>query len=278
MNIEDKENNALLQISKRIEDGSLALPRMPEVVRKIDLAMSSDNVSMKEICNIIQYEPSISARILQIANSPLIRGISNITSLQSAVTRIGIDMVRNLVLCMGIKDSYKVRTSLLRNKMKRIWDDNTAIAMYSYSLARHLKMDADYAMIAGMLHSLGKLPIIDYANSHPEVVSEPHVLDYLIDTLHKPLGIKIIRHWDFDDAYIDVIESYDNFDKVREGEIDLVDIITLAYCYRINTPDSPLDWFRVKSLRKLKLSAEQLEKILQPTNKEFAEVSQILFN
>ncbi|MDH5182798.1 MAG: HDOD domain-containing protein [Gammaproteobacteria bacterium] len=278
MNLEDKEHNALLQISKRIEDGSLALPRMPEVVRKIDLAMSSENASMKEICSIIQYEPSISARIMQIANSPLIRGMSNITSLQSAVTRIGLDMVRNLVLCMGVKDSYKVRTSLLRNKMKLIWDDNTAIAMYSYTLARHLKMDADYAMIAGMLHSLGKLPIIDYANSNPEVVSEPHVLDYLIDTLHKPLGIKIIRNWEFDDEYIDVIENYDNFDKVRAGEVDLIDIITLAYCYRINTPDSPLDWFRVKPLRKLKLSADQLDKILQPTNNEFTEISQILFN
>ena len=278
MNLEDKEHNALLHISKRIEDGTLALPRMPEVVRKIDLAMSNENASMKEICSLIQYEPSISARIMQIANSPLIRGISNITSLQSAVTRIGIDMVRNLVLCMGIKDSYSVRTSLLRNKMKQIWDDNTAISMYAYALAKHLRMDADNAMITGMLHSIGKLPIIDYANSHPEVVSETRVLDYLIDTLHKPLGIKIIRHWDFDDKYIDVIENYDNFDKPHPGDIDLVDIITLAYCYRINTPDSPLDWFRVKPLRKLKLSADQLEKILRPTNKEFTEISQILFS
>lgn len=277
MNLEELVRNALEKISKSIEDDTLVLPRVPEVVEKIDAAIADENSSLKEIGGIIQYESSISARILQIANSPLVRGNSNITSLHSAITRIGLDMVRNLVLCMGIKDAFITRNPFLKRKMKEIWDNNISIAMYAYFLAKHFKLNEDFAMMAGMLHSLGKLPIIDYAGKHSELVEDTRVFDYLINTLQKPLGIKILRQWEFDDELISVVENYDEIDKDRPGEVDVVDIVVVAYCFQSDTQENPLDWYRVKALRKMRLSRNELCKILQTARGEVAEMSNIMF-
>lgn len=278
MKLEDLERNALRKISQSIEDNSLVLPRVPEVVKKIDAVMQNSRTSMKEIGEIIKYEASISARILQIANSPLVRGNTKITSLQNAITRIGLEMVRNLVLCMGLRDSYSVNRYILRKKMKEIWDNNTAIAMYAYFLARHFGMNADFAMMAGMLHSIGKLPIINYASEHDDILEDPRLLEYLINTLHKPLGIKILRQWEFQEDLISIIENYDEYKVTRTGELDYLDIIIVAYCYLNDTKENPLDWYAVKALRKMGITRDELERILHPVRGEVSEVAMILFN
>lgn len=277
MNLDELERDALKKISKSIQDDSLVLPRVPEVVRKIDAAIANSETSMKEIGEIIKFESSITARILQIANSPLVRGNAKITSLHNAITRVGLEMVRNLVLCMGVKDSFSVNRSVLKRIMKGIWDDNTAIAMYAYVLAKHFGLNSDFAMMAGMLHSLGKLPIIDYASKHDEVLDNVRLFDYLIKTLHKPLGIKILRRWEFQEELISVIENYDEIDKERSGGIDIVDVVIVAYCFRNDTQANPLDWYRVRALRKMHLTRDELEKILRPVSGDVSEVSRILF-
>jgi HD-like signal output (HDOD) protein len=278
MSLEELESNALKKISKSIEDNSLVLPRVPEVVKKIDAAINNSHTSMREIGEIIKYESSISARILQIANSPLVRGNTNINSLQSAITRIGLEMVRNLVLCMGVRDSFIVNRYALRKKMKELWDDNIAIAMYAYFLARHLGMNADFAMMAGMLHSLGKLPIINYASEHHEILDDSRVFDYLIKTLHKPLGIKILRKWEFQDELVSVVENYDEIDKSRPGEVDHVDVVIVSYSFRNDSHETPMDWYRVKALRKMGISRDELGRILNPVSGEVSEIAGILFS
>jgi HD-like signal output (HDOD) protein len=186
-------------------------------------------------------------------------------------------MVRNLVLCMGVRDSFSVNRYVLRKKMKELWDDNIAIAMYAYFLARHFGMNADFAMMAGMLHSLGKLPIINYASEHSDILDDPRVLEYLINTLHKPLGIKILRQWEFQEELISIIQYYDEIDRNRPGEIDFVDVVTVSYCFRNDTQEHPIDWYRVRALRKMGLSRDELARILRPVSGEVSEVGRILF-
>lgn len=271
------ESTALEKIGESIEDGSLILPRIPEVVRRIDDAMTQEDVSIKEISDIIKFEPSISARIIQIANSPLVRGNVNITSLQGAITRVGLYMVRNLVLCMGLKDSFVPKGRFLRAKMKALWDANTAVAMYSYALSKYSPVSPDYAMMAGMLHGIGKLPIIDYVGKHPGLIEDERVYDYLVDTLHKPLGVRILRQWELQDDIIDVVEYYNDLRKERSGLVDVVDIVILAYGYYSDVPENPIDWYQIPALDRLGLTPDDLKKALRRTGTEIAEIAKILF-
>jgi HD-like signal output (HDOD) protein len=278
MNIKELKEVALAKISESIENDTLVLPRVPEVVEKIDAAMAGRNTSIRDVGEIIKFESSISARILQIANSPLIRGSVKISSLQSAITRIGLEMVRNLVLCMAVKDSLTVKQPYLKNKMKESWGRSIAVSMYAFSLAKKFKLDADFAMMAGMLHNLGVLPIIDYVSKHEELLEDKRVLDFLIKALRKPVGIKILKQWEFQDELIDVVECYDEIDMERPGAIDILDVVIVANCYCTDSLENPLDWYRVRALRKMHLSSTELHQILKDATKEISEMSRILFN
>jgi HD-like signal output (HDOD) protein len=277
MKLEDLKHSALLKISESIDNDSLVLPRVPEVVEKIDAAMVNQKTSIKEISEIIKFEASISARILQIANSPLIRGNAKITSLHSAVTRIGLEMVRNLVLCMAVKDSLTVRQSYLKKRMRQVWGDCIAVSMYSYVLANHFDLDADFAMMAGMLHNLGVLPIVGYVGKHDDLVDDSGVLDYLVSALHKPLGVRILKQWEMQRELIEVTEGYDEIDKARPGAIDIVDIVMVANCYNQDVRENTVDWYRVRALRKMHLSSSELDLILEDAVKEVSMMSEILF-
>ena len=277
MSLEDLKNKAFIQISKSIDNDTLALPRVPEVVEKIDSAMLDKTTSIKDVSEIIKYESSISARILQIANSPLIRGNSKITSLHSAITRIGLEMVRNLVLCMAVKDSIPVKQSYLKKKMRQVWEHSIAVSMYAYVLAERFGKDADFAMMAGMLHNLGVLPIIGYVGKNEELLEDYRVLDYLISTLHKSIGIRILKQWEMQEELLEVIEGYDEIDKERAGAIDIVDIVQVAHCYSHDLRENTLDWYRVRALRKMHLTSSELAQILKAAVKEVSAMSDILF-
>ena len=277
MNLEHLKARALLQISESIDNDTLVLPRIPEVVEKIDAAMEGKRASIRDVSDIIKFESSISARILQISNSPLVRGSNKITSLHNAITRIGLEMVRNLVLCMAVKDSFSVKQPFLKKKMKDAWRRSIAVSMYAYVLAKKFRLDADFAMMAGMLHNLGVLPIIDYVSKHDELLEDKRILDYLIKTLHKIVGIKILRQWELQDELIEAVEFYDDVDTVRAGPIDIVDVIIVAHCYSNDSLENPLDWYRVRAIRKMNLSSFELHKILKDATKEISEMSMILF-
>src|SRR5690554_956947 len=90
-------------IKAAIESDKLQLPTIPEVALKVRQAVNKDNASDAEIAKTISSDPALSARLLQIANSPLYRARQKIESLQAAITRLGHNTIRSLVMNLAMK-------------------------------------------------------------------------------------------------------------------------------------------------------------------------------
>ena len=80
----------LEQISQAYKNNQIMLPELPEVAMRIRQAIRNDDVNLQQVSKLIQMDPAITARLIQIANSPLHRGNSPIEDCRAAISRLGL--------------------------------------------------------------------------------------------------------------------------------------------------------------------------------------------
>ena len=89
------EKEFLAELIDAISNDRLTLPTLPEVALKIRDAVNDEDVTSNKLAGVIGQDAALAARIIKVANSPLMRGAVSVDNLQLAITRMGINFVRN---------------------------------------------------------------------------------------------------------------------------------------------------------------------------------------
>jgi HD-like signal output (HDOD) protein len=217
-------------IRAAIENDKLQLPTIPEVALKVRQVISKDNVSDAEIARTISSDPALSVRLLHVANSPLYRARQKIDSLQAAITRMGRNTIRSLVINLAMKQVFKPSSFLLESHFHDIWQHSLNVAAVSRALAlRARPLDPDQAMLAGLIHQIGKLPILTLAEKFPELLEDDALLESHLDNLHTQIGKIIMETWDLPDSLSRAAWEYRNFGRHGGPTPDYVDLVQVAY-------------------------------------------------
>lgn len=96
-------------------------------------------------------------------------------------------------------------------------------------LARHFtSLDSEKAMLAGIVHQIGVLPILSFAENNEELLEDSESLDALIRKLHPSIGTFILRRWRFDPEIIAVPKQHLNFNREDVTAPDLADLVQVA--------------------------------------------------
>lgn len=249
----------LQYILAAIENNKLELPTLPEVALSVRQAINSGNASDAEIARIIAQDPGLAARLLQIANSPLFRARQKIESLQTAITRLGRNAVRTLIVSLAMNQLFKPKQILLDNYFHSIWKQSVNVSAVSRALAlRCPHLDKEQAMLAGLLHQIGKLPILTLAERFPELAKDRAVLDAHLEKLHTAIGKMVLHKWDMPEALSRVASEYRDFKRDGGPEPDYVDLVQVAFVESelVTNPNFTLDIGSVPAFHKLGLDPE----------------------
>ncbi len=223
------ENEFLEKLNDAIDHNRITLPTLPEVALKVRDAVEREQSSANQIADIIASDAALSARLLQVANSPLYRGRVTIDNLQMAVARLGVRLVRSLVVSLIMQQIFQATSDLLDAKFRQVWEESVQIAALSRVLAANTDhLDKEQAMLAGLIHNIGALPILTLAESHDELLEDAQELDRVIDALSPQIGQRILEIWGFSESLIRVPANFRNLDYTSEGDIDYVDIVLVA--------------------------------------------------
>ncbi|PIE61409.1 MAG: diguanylate cyclase [Desulfobacterales bacterium] len=134
------------------------LPSFPQAVAKLLEVTRNDSASLEEISKIIETDPGISARILEIVNSAYYGLTRRVTTLSDAVVILGLDEIKKVALSMSIfENMFKKGRSAEFNRLL-FWRHSIAVAVLSMELAKETgHADPEEAYIAGLLHDVGKI-------------------------------------------------------------------------------------------------------------------------
>jgi len=235
--IADKARSDILNA---LENDQLVLPTLPEVALKVRDVANDEDAGIMDLGAVIGNDAALTARIIKVANNPMMRGNQEIKNLQMALSRMGMQYTATLATGLAMEQMFHAKSPLVEKRMRDVWQRSSEIAGMCQVLARfsapHLK--ADQATLAGLVHQIGVLPILTFAEDHPELLN-PLILDMLIQSLHAEIGVKILTSWDFDEDIVHIPEQYLQFGQDKEKS-DLADVVTVAMLQSYMGSDHPM--------------------------------------
>lgn len=246
------------RLCKAVQTDRLKLPTLPEVALKIRQAVESEEKSAQQIAEILTQDAALAARLLQLANSPLFRARSKIDNLQLAITRLGTRVVRDLVITLAMKQIFQASSSSLEQQFREIWSTSVEVAAVCRLLAgSQNSLEPEQALLAGLIHNIGALPILRLAEDDQELLDDPEALQEIILEIQSKVGKVILEFWNFPDTFIDVVKHWDQFDRQHQGKADYTDLVQVAILQSGHTrfAHTPDDWCEIPAFQKLGLDA-----------------------
>ncbi len=233
--------NRAMECSDKKGEG-LILPSLPHVVVRLLNASMDDNSSMRELSALISRDPSLVAQILRLANSPLYRSRSNVSSIDNAVIKLGINAVRCLAITLSIHQSFSSRKSPEGFSMAMFWHHSLLTAICAKFLAEKTAYDEpEDAFLAGMLHDIGQIIILGQRCKVSEEHSQPVTIENVrtgqtilqAERLatgkdHAHIGARFIGQWRLDPMLADAVRYHHASQEEVRDSFPLVKIVYVA--------------------------------------------------
>ena len=243
----------------QIKQDTLVLPSLPEVCLRVRDVAEDIEATIPQLVALISQDTGLSARILKVANSPLVRVSSEVTDLSTAVSRLGMNFTSNLAMGLAMEQMFQATSDAVDKRMRKIWSQSSEIASICHVLATHYtQLHPDQAMLAGLIHKIGALPVLTYAQDHNTLLNDGLALDKLIEKLHPVIGNHIVKAWKFPTAIQNVPSQYLKFEREVKS-VDYADLVTVAVLQshaNTNHPYAKLDYSQVGAFERVGISAD----------------------
>lgn len=283
-------------MAKKPEDlvkGVVKLISLPEIYIRVTQVLEDDNHSARQLGDIISHDPALTARILRIVNSAYYSLATKIELVSRAVSVIGEDDLRNLVLATSAVDTFKRIPNQLVD-IDLFWRHSVHTGIVSRLLSKHCNiLHGERLFVAGMLHDIGKLVLyFKEPELSQQVLLRAAETDgqlfnaerEIIGFTHGDVGAALIEAWKLSDTLKEVIAFHHTPLKAKNYRMETA-IVHIANCV-VNaiSPDVELDEhlfddypaFEPKALEITGLSLDILPDLMEQAWEQAAEVLDII--
>ncbi|MDR2551129.1 MAG: HDOD domain-containing protein [Desulfobulbus sp.] len=223
----DKKNTIFDTLKDEIESEKLRLPIFDSVSLRIQIELTKKEPNLKTIRNLIQSDQALSCNLLKIVNSAGYCGLVEITSVQHAISRIGLTEISKLIATEISRRSFSSKDRQINVIMKKLWQHSIGCAL----LAGWLSNKFDFgvmqkeAFFGGLFHDIGKLLILkiisDKKLKNKSIKVPDESIYNLMDLLHEKQGYLLITHLGLPSLY-SVIARDHHLKKIDEENYLLV--------------------------------------------------------
>ena len=259
--MQQKIESFLAKIKLAIENEQLLLPSIPEVALRVREECEKRDSSLEQVAEILTLDAALSARLLQIANSPLYRTRITIDNIQAGINHLGLRLVKDLITGLAMKQLYHASNDVLAERLNELWVSSSKTAALSRMLAANCDgIDPDKAMLAGLIHNVGALPILIMAEDDDDLFEAPDALHRIIMQTQGDVSAYIFKAWNFPEHMIDVARQCYDFNRNHEGPADYIDVVQAALLEGsiytgLECPD-PEDWGSIPVFKKVGLDTD----------------------
>ncbi len=203
------------EIKRRIE-ALTALPTLPAVVVHLLSLTQDEDSSAEHVARVIEADQALTARMLQLVNSPLYNFSTEITTVSRAVASIGYNAVRYMALGMGLAKVFPEGDENGPFRMSEFWKQSLACGVCAKMLARQRGqgVDENEAFVAGLLHNIGQALLFNcdasqynraLEQSRETGVPLPQVEREYLGVDHTGAGKWLAEQWGLPDLFVQTI-------------------------------------------------------------------------
>ena len=218
-------------LATELSAGRVDLPSFPEVAIRVRRILADENSTLEKVVRVVGSEPALAARLLRISNSASLNTLGRqITDLRTAINRMGYNMVRSASMSFAmaqIRNNNKLAS--VKPYLDELWERSTLVAAIAYVLARTCtRINADEAMLTGMMHGIGKLYVLTRVAEHPELFESAATVNQIIDDWHAQIGRAILENWEFSEEVVAAVGDQKDANRESAEGANLADVIAVA--------------------------------------------------
>jgi len=259
-----------LQLNKSIESEQGNLPIFSAVSVRIQLELIKDQPDLKVIEKLIVEDQSLSSTILKLANSVIFSGIVETTTVRSAIMRLGMAEIMEIV-CADINNKlFSSLDSQIDVILKQLWQHSVACAYGSAILASNINCGVikEEAFSAGLFHDIGKLlilKVVEQKKKYYKILDmEDDALLESINALHAKHGYMLMQKMKLPKIYS--VVARDHHSKKIDKNNFLLIMVRLAnnICHKTGigiVQDPSVDIMATEEAVLLNLSEGMLSKL-----------------
>lgn len=211
--------------------GDVVFPTYFDVAVHIRNILRQPDVSLAEVVRAVDLEPLICAKLLRLANSVAYNpGGEPVVDVQHAVARLGFDLVRITALAFAM-DQLRRSHDLVafQNLSRDIWEHSLMAAAAARVVARRMtRLNADEAMLAGLIHDLGAFYMVYRAAHYPELREDPALVRQLLLLWHESIGESLLNALGLPEEIIQGIHEHDQPRSDLHTPRTLGDVVYMA--------------------------------------------------
>jgi HD-like signal output (HDOD) protein len=218
-------------LAKEVSGGRVELPAFPDVAVRVRKVLADDNVGADQIARVVMSDPGLAARLLALANSAALnRGGKAITDMKMAVNRIGHSNVRTAAVSFAITQLRRAsELKAIAKDLESLWHESTMVAALAHAVgSRTPGINSDEAMLAGLMHNVGKIYILARANKHVALFNDKAALATIMRDWHSNVGKAIVENWGFSPQLLEAVGEHEDLDRQNDGKADLTDVLTVS--------------------------------------------------
>lgn len=258
------------------------LPSFPDVAVRVRKALANEEVEVEKVAKVISAEPALAARLLQVANSAALNpNGKRLTDLRTAVSRIGFNMARSATIAFAMSQLRRAEAyKNLQVPMTELWQHSAHVAAVCHVVARKFtRLNADTALLAGLLQGVGKLYLLTRAARFPSVLGDAAAYQRIVAEWHVRIAQAILRNWEMAEEVVVAVAAAENIERDHEGITDLADVIAVSTALASLPPDPRAEemlFLGMPAARRMNLDATACGAALAESDAAIASLRQVL--
>ena len=215
------------------------LPSLPELYLEIADALQSPTASAQRIAEIACQDPSLAAKLLQLANSAYFGFSRKVFSVAEAIQLLGVSVIQSLAMSVPIFSSFR-RDKCPEFPIEQIWDHSVqtgALGRRVFSQRVNDSQLVEQAFCGGILHDLGKIILADGLPEEYGLVlrqsRETHTPLFEVERLHfqathAEVGAYLLALWGLPIPLVEAVANHHHPHRCGAGELCLAGVVHIA--------------------------------------------------
>ncbi len=206
---------------KSIDASLKQVPALPNAVMKVLDETEKNEPSAARVEAIVTTDQAIVARLLKVVNSAYYGLPGQVVTVGQAITILGLQQVRNLVLGLAAFGAFASNSPKQAEFLRTCWLHGLATAGSAGQLGREAGLGAkaqDLCFVGGLMHDLGKLFLYtQLPQPYAEAMSRAKKSGTTIEEIegrffgmtHAEIGRMLVERWNFPEALCALIGSHE---------------------------------------------------------------------
>ena len=222
------------QILSKIE----SIPALPSASAEVIRLVRDLDTSSSEIARAIEFDPSLTANVLRLANSAYFGFVQSVKTVKDALVRLGRNRIFQMVMATLVKKMANRPVKGYDLASGELWDHLIGTAIGSTRLAEALNLKApDHTFTAAIMHDVGKIvlgmfvevdaaPITELA--FKEKISFELAEKQILGIDHAEIGALLLEHWNLPQELAEVVRWHHKPEDVPAEDAQVVNLVHVA--------------------------------------------------